>query len=57
MKKKKKPFKGPNLTVLKKKAPKVPDFTCLQIDNVIDKIREVGGHGKGTYKKTTYTIT
>ena len=49
--KKKKPFKGPNLTVLKKKAPKVPDFTCLQIDNIIDKLEKLEAKEKLLTKK------
>jgi FtsZ-binding cell division protein ZapB len=30
--------KRPSLTLLKKKAPKIPDYTCVQIDNVIEKL-------------------
>lgn len=48
---KKKPFKGPSLTVLKKEAPKVPDFTCLQIDNVIDKLEKLEAKEKLLTKK------
>ena len=26
----------PKLSILKRKAPKIPDFTCLDIDHIID---------------------
>jgi hypothetical protein len=29
------------LTRLKKRAPKVPDYTCTEIDNVIDKLEKI----------------
>ena len=48
---KKKTFKGPKLTVLRKKAPKVPSFTCLQIDNVIDKLEKLEAKEKVLTKK------
>jgi len=33
--------KRPSLTVLKKKAPRIPDFTCVQIDNIIEKLEKL----------------
>ena len=33
--------KGLTLTYLKKKAPKIPDFTCIQIDNIIEKLEKL----------------
>ena len=33
--------KWPRLVSLKKKAPKVPDFTCIHIDNIIDKLEKL----------------
>ena len=29
------------ITRLKKRAPKIPDFTCTEIDNVIDKLEKI----------------
>ena len=29
------------ITRLKKRAPKVPDYTCTEIDNVIDKLEKI----------------
>jgi hypothetical protein len=33
--------KKPNLKTLKKKAPKIPDFTCPHIDAIIDSIEKL----------------
>ena len=30
--------KGLSLSYLKKKAPKIPDYTCIQIDDIIEKL-------------------
>jgi FtsZ-binding cell division protein ZapB len=38
--------KRPSLTLLKKKAPKIPDFTCAQIDNVIEKLEALSNKDK-----------
>lgn len=43
---KKKPPKRPSLTLLKKKAPKIPDFTCVQIDNIIEKLEKLQSNEK-----------
>lgn len=31
---------------LKKKSPKIPDFTCIQIDNIIEKLEDLQKNDK-----------
>ena len=38
--------KGLTLTYLKKKAPKIPDYTCIQIDNIIEKLEDLQKNDK-----------
>ena len=38
--------KGLTLTYLKKKAPKIPDYTCIQIDNIIEKLEDLQKNNK-----------
>ena len=38
--------KGLSLTYLKKKAPKIPDYTCIQIDNIIEKLEDLQKNDK-----------
>ena len=46
--------KGLSLTYLKKKAPKIPDYTCIQIDNIIEK---VGRFAKNDKRLTKAQVT
>jgi len=34
------------LPYLKKKAPKIPDYTCIQIDNIIEKLEDLQRNDK-----------
>ena len=45
------------LTSLKKKAPKVPDFTCVSIDNVISKLEKLVERKKALDKKQLKDLT
>lgn len=45
------------LTSLKKKAPKVPDFTCVSIDNVIGKLEKLVEKKKALDKKSLKDLT
>ena len=38
--------KGLSLTYLKKKSPKIPDYTCIQIDNIIEKLEDLQKNDK-----------
>jgi FtsZ-binding cell division protein ZapB len=38
--------KGLSLTYLKKKAPRIPDYTCIQIDNIIEKLEDLQKNDK-----------
>jgi FtsZ-binding cell division protein ZapB len=38
--------KGLSLTYLKKKAPRIPDYTCIQIDNIIEKLEHLQKNDK-----------
>ena len=38
--------KGLSLTYLKKKAPKIPDYTCIQIDDIIEKLEDLQKNDK-----------
>ena len=38
--------KRPSLSILKKKAPKIPDFTCVQIDGIIEKLETLEKNNK-----------
>lgn len=38
--------KRPSLTRLKKKAPRIPDFTCIQIDIIIEKLEKLTNEEK-----------
>ena len=49
--KKNKNKKQTSLLSLKRKAPKVPDFTCVSIDNVIEKLEKLVEHKKQLNKK------
>jgi len=42
------------ITRLKKRAPKVPDFTCTEIDNIIDKLEKIQDSKK--FSKLTLKI-
>jgi len=42
--------KSLSLTYLKKSAPKVPDFTCVSIDNVINKLEKIVENNKKLIK-------
>ena len=43
--------KSLSLTYLKKSAPKVPDFTCVSIDNVINKLEKIVEKKKSLNKR------
>jgi len=45
------------LTSLKKNAPKVPDFTCVSIDNVISKLEKLVERKKALDKKQLKDLT
>ena len=45
------------LTSLKKKAPKVPDYTCVSIDNVISKLEKTVEKSKALSKKELKDLT
>ena len=45
------------LTSLKKKAPKIPDFTCVSIDNVISKLEKLVERKKALDKKQLKDLT
>jgi len=45
------------LTSLKKKAPKIPDFTCVSIDNVISKLEKLVERKKALDKKSLKDLT
>jgi len=42
------------ITRLKKRAPKIPDYTCTEIDNVIDKLEKIQDSKK--FSKLTLKI-
>ena len=45
------------ITSLRKKAPKVPDYTCVSIDKVIDKLEKTVERQKGLNKKELKDLT
>ena len=45
------------LTSLKKNAPKIPDFTCVSIDNVISKLEKLVERKKALDKKQLKDLT
>jgi FtsZ-binding cell division protein ZapB len=45
------------LTSLKKKAPKIPDYTCVSIDKVIDKLEKTVEKSKALNKKELKDLT
>jgi len=45
------------LTSLRKKAPKVPDYTCVSIDKVIDKLEKTVEKSKALNKKELKDLT
>ena len=45
------------LTSLRKKAPKIPDFTCVSIDNVISKLEKLVERKKALDKKQLKDLT
>ena len=53
------PKKPKKITIssLKKKAPKVPDFTCVSIDNVIEKLEKLVEKKKALDKKSLKDLT
>ena len=45
------------LTSLRKKAPKIPDYTCVSIDKVIDKLEKTVEKSKALNKKELKELT
>jgi len=45
------------LTSLKKKAPKIPNHTCVSIDNVIEKLEKLVEKKKALDKKSLKDLT
>jgi len=45
------------ITSLRKKAPKVPDYTCVSIDKVIDKLEKTVEKSKALNKKELKDLT
>ena len=45
------------LTSLKKKAPKIPSYTCVSIDNVISKLEKLVERKKALDKKSLKDLT
>ena len=45
------------ISSLKKKAPKIPDFTCVSIDNVISKLEKLVERKKALDKKQLKDLT
>ena len=45
------------LTSLRKKAPKIPDYTCVSIDKVIDKLEKLVERKKSLDKKQLKDLT
>jgi len=45
------------ITSLRKKAPKIPDYTCVSIDKVIDKLEKTVERQKGLNKKELKDLT
>ena len=53
------PKKPKKITIssLKKNAPKIPDFTCVSIDNVISKLEKLVERKKALDKKSLKDLT
>ena len=53
------PKKPKKITIssLKKKAPKIPDYTCVSIDKVIDKLEKTVEKSKALNKKELKDLT
>ena len=45
------------ISSLKKNAPKIPDFTCVSIDNVIEKLEKLVERKKALDKKSLKDLT
>jgi len=45
------------ISSLRKKAPKIPDFTCVSIDNVISKLEKLVERKKALDKKSLKDLT
>lgn len=45
------------LTSLRKKAPRIPDYTCVSIDKVIDKLEKLVERKKALDKKSLKDLT